>query len=278
MNNEGRGMMDNRPIGVMDSGIGGMTVVQALMKRMPNESIVYIGDTKHCPYGVQTIDDIQHYVIQQVVPFLMKHDIKALVLACNTATVAALDPLQRMLSIPVFGMIQSGSQAALKASHTKSIGIIATDFTIRQHAYTHAIQRLSPEASVVGQSCSAFVPLIEQGKSDTKEMVEIAQERLAPFCKNNMIDTLVLGCTHFPLIAPLITSIVGDQIQLVDPGDAVAKQVERYLMEHDMCNTSSLEQQIQVYVSQLEPAFQMQVERYLARHITLNEVILPNEK
>jgi len=208
------------PIGVFDSGLGGLTVVGELIRQLPRESLIYFGDTARVPYGPKSPDTIRRYS-REIAAYLLGEGVKALVVACNTATAHALPTLAAELPIPVIGVVQPGARAAVAATRGAGIGVIGTIGTIASRAYEHAIHALSPDARVTTQPCPLFVPLVEEGWLDTDATRLIAQEYLAPIVAAG-IDTLVLGCTHYPLLIPVIAPIVGPSVRLIDSAHATA--------------------------------------------------------
>lgn len=211
------------PIGIFDSGLGGLTVLSAVRARLPQEDIIYFGDTARVPYGSKSREAVTGYA-RQIAAFLLSRGVKMIVIACNTASAYALDTLRKNLSIPVIGVIEPGAERAVIMSRTGRIGVIGTEGTIRSSSYTAAIRRRTPRAVVFGQACPLFVPLVEEGWTGHPVTRLVAQEYLAPLARRR-IDTLVLGCTHYPLIKPVIQKIVGPKVQLVDSAEATAERV-----------------------------------------------------
>jgi glutamate racemase len=220
---------NNNPIGVFDSGIGGLTVVRALMRQLPHESIVYFGDTARVPYGPKSADTVRRYS-REITAWLIGQSVKAIVVACNTATAHALPMLQSELSVPVVGVIDPGAKAAVTAAADGAIGVIATTGTIASGAYERAIRGIAPETVVVSQACPLFVPLAEEGWTDHPAARLIASEYLAPLAAANVRAT-VLGCTHYPLLRSLIQGVLGPGVQLVDSAEATAMETARVLNE-----------------------------------------------
>ncbi len=212
--------MGDLPIGVFDSGVGGLTVVSALMRRLPNESILYLGDTARLPYGDKSPRTVRRYT-QRNVDFLMTRGVKAVVVACNTASALALDDLA--YPFPIWGVIEPGAAAAVAATRGK-VGVIATEATIRSNAYGRAILRLEPQLEVLSRACPLFVPLVEEGWSDDPISRQIAERYLTPLLEAK-IDTLVLGCTHYPLLKQVLRQVVGDAVRLVDSAATMAEKV-----------------------------------------------------
>jgi glutamate racemase len=212
---------DPRPIGVFDSGVGGLTVAAALGRRLPAESILYLGDTARLPYGTKSEQTVARYT-QTNVDFLAGRGVKAVVVACNTASALALPHLETAL--PVWGVIAPGARRAVAVSEGR-VGVIATESTIRSDAYAAALRRLRPELEVVSQACPLLVPLVEEGWMDDPVTIEIVHRYLEPVLATR-IDTLVLGCTHYPLLVPAIAKVAGPGVRLVDSAEAVAGEVE----------------------------------------------------
>ncbi len=215
-----------RPIGVFDSGVGGLTVVSALTQRLPEESILYLGDTARLPYGDKSPRTVRRYTHYNV-DFLMSRGVKAVVVACNTASALALDELD--YDLPIWGVIEPGAAAAVAATEGR-VGVIATEATIRSDAYGNAIRRLEASIEVVSRACPLFVPLVEEGWSDDPISEQIAERYLAPLLDAG-IDTLVLGCTHYPLLKPVLQRVAGSGVRLVDSAETVAHEVARGLFE-----------------------------------------------
>ena len=218
---DSRPTADGRPIGVFDSGVGGLTVAAALMRHLPTESILYLGDTARLPYGTKSADTVRRYTRRNI-DFLLARGVKGVVVACNTASALAIeehpdDPL------PIWGVIEPGAQAAVAASHRK-VGVLATESTVRSGAYAHAIHRHRPELEVLSQPCPLFVPLVEEGWSEDPVTELVARRYLEPLLDAG-VDTLVLGCTHYPVLAPLLQRIAGPEVVLVDSAEVVARRV-----------------------------------------------------
>ncbi|MCD4829290.1 MAG: glutamate racemase [Candidatus Cloacimonetes bacterium] len=212
--------MSRRPIGIFDSGVGGLTVFREIRRRFPHEDIVYFGDTARVPYGPKSRGTVIDYSVQNA-RFLRQQGAKIIVVACNTAASVALPTLERSFDVPVIGVIEPGALAAEKLTRRHRIGVIGTEGTIRSGAYQKAIQRLYPAAEVIAQPCPLFVPLAEEGWEEHPVARQIAAEYLAPLLEAD-IDTLVLGCTHYPILKQTLRQVVGDHIALVDSAEAVS--------------------------------------------------------
>ena len=223
------------PIGVFDSGLGGLTVAHAIMRQLPAESLIYFGDTARVPYGPKSPDTVRRYS-REISGFLIEQGVKAIVVACNTATAHALPVLRDELPVPVIGVVEPGARAAVRATRTGHIGVIGTAGTIRSQAYDRAIHAEAPDARVTALACPLFVPLVEEGWTNHDAAHLIAEEYLAPFVKDR-IDTLVLGCTHYPLLKPLIGEIIGRSVRLIDSAEETAADTSRMLASNDLAAT-----------------------------------------
>ncbi|MBI1803042.1 MAG: glutamate racemase [Ignavibacteriae bacterium] len=254
-----------QPIGVFDSGIGGLTVVRALMQRLPHENIVYFGDTARVPYGPKSPQVVREYAAQDT-DFLMRHTVKMIVVACNTVSSVALEVVQKHSKVPVVGVILPGAKAAVEASSKKRIGVIGTVGTIASNAYVNAIRRLDSKATVVSQACPLFVPLAEEGLVDHKATELIAKEYLFPL-KLQKIDTLVLGCTHYPILTSVIQHVFDGATALIDSGIATAEEVARVLDEHGVKNPSNQKANVQFFVSDIPHKFTEVGERFLGQKL-----------
>jgi glutamate racemase len=225
--NDPRLASGEQPIGVFDSGIGGLTVVSALRQLLPNESIFYLGDTARVPYGGKSAATVQRYS-REIAALLLEENAKTLVVACNTASALALPNLEETLPVIVTGVILPGARAAIARTRTGHIGVIGTRATIKSGAYERALQALNPEVRVTARACPLLVPLIEEGWLESPVTDQVIQQYLAPLFKDG-IDTLVLGCTHYPLLRGAITRIAGDEIALVDSAENCAVAVRDLL-------------------------------------------------
>lgn len=223
------------PVGVFDSGVGGLTVAREIMRHLPNENIVYFGDTARVPYGSKSKDNIIRYS-RQIINFLKTKGVKAIVIACNTASALALDVVREESDIPIIGVVEPGARAALAATKTKKIGVIGTEGTIRSAMYERIIQGFDSEATVIGKACPLFVPLVEEGFAKHHVTEEIIDYYLASFMKTD-IDSLILGCTHYPLLRSRIREYVGDKIALVNPAYETAMDLKHLLEKNGLANT-----------------------------------------
>ena len=223
---------DARPIGVFDSGLGGLTSVRELFRLLPGESIAYFGDTARLPYGSKSSETVTRFALE-IASFLKRQDIKCLLVACNTASSYALETLTRRLDVPVVGVIEPAARAAVAASPAGRIGVIGTLGTVGSGAYPAAIERLKPGASVTSHACPLFVPLIEEGWSEHDVTRTVAEEYLAEL-REKRLESLILGCTHYPLIAPLLGNLMGPAVTLVDSGAEAARAVAELLRERSL--------------------------------------------
>lgn len=226
----------NAPIGVFDSGVGGLTVVKEIMSALPGESIVYYGDTARVPYGSKSAETITAYS-RQIAKFLMSQDVKAIVVACNTASALALETIKAEFDVPFVGVVKPGAKMAAQATRNKRIGIIATEGTISSGIYEQFLKATSPEVEVFGKACPLFVPLAEEGWLEDEVTRQVAERYLSEL-KEKQVDALVLGCTHYPLLRNVIGEIMGDGVTLVNPAYETAKEL-KYVLEdnHILRNT-----------------------------------------
>lgn len=222
-------MGNDAPIGVFDSGVGGLTVAREIMRQIPNESIIYFGDTARVPYGSKSKETIIRYS-RQIVDFLRTKDVKAVVFACNTASAFALETLKKEINIPVLGVVKPGAKTAAETTRNDKIGIIGTEGTINSGIYTEFLSKTNPNVQVYAKACPLFVPLVEEGWLYDSVTVEIAERYLSEL-KGYDIDTLVLGCTHYPLIRHTIQKVLGDKVTLVNPAYETAKSLKEILQQ-----------------------------------------------
>ena len=253
------------PIGVFDSGIGGLTVVKKMLSMLPNEKIIYFGDTARVPYGSKSNSTIIEYANQDA-KFLYNKNVKLIIVACNTASSVALDNLREQFDIPIIGMIEPGSKYALSKTKNNKIGVIGTHSTINNEAYSRKLKQLNGNVEVFEKACPLFVPLAEEGWTDHRATELIAEEYLEELIKRE-IDTLVLGCTHYPVLTEIIQKIMGPKVTLVDSGTAAALEVEIYLSGIGLRNDSNQIGKHQYYVSDLPNKFKTIAERFLGTEL-----------
>lgn len=264
-------MNENQPIGVFDSGVGGLTVVRALMERLPNENIVYFGDTARVPYGVKSRNTIEEFS-SQIVEFLLQNQVKALVIACNTIAAVASKRVQQMAgNMPILNVIEAGAQAALKETKNKHIGVIATSTTVNSNAYARAIHAHNPTARIVSQATPLLVPLVEEGWLEHEVTRLTVREYLKPILADQ-VDTLILGCTHFPLLKPLIKQ-EAPNIQLVDSSTTTAEATAQALTAAHLLNKQTTAPDYCFYVSDIPLRFQTIGERFLGRSLEQIEMM-----
>ncbi|MDN6664639.1 MAG: glutamate racemase [Tetragenococcus koreensis] len=227
-------MMNDQPIGFIDSGVGGLTVVKEAMKQLPNENFIYLGDTARCPYGPRPKEQVVQFT-WEMTHFLQEKKIKMLVIACNTATAVALDSIKEQLGIPVVGVIMPGTRAAVKATKNKRIGVIGTKGTVKSASYERAIKEKVTSSQVVSLACPKFVPIVESNQFYSSVAKKIVFETLQPL-KNKHLDTLILGCTHYPLLRPVIQDVMGKDVTLIDSGAETISEVSMLLDYFNISN------------------------------------------
>lgn len=250
-----------KSIGIFDSGVGGLTVLREIMQALPQEDTLYFGDTARVPYGTKSPETVTRYA-GEIASFLIKRDIKLLVVACNTASAMALPTLKRQLSIPVVGVIEPGARRAVEVTRSGRIGVIGTAGTIRSSAYTRAIKRLMPDAEVLTRACPLFVPLAEEGWIDNQVARLTAQTYLQEL-KDSAVDTLVLGCTHYPLLKPMIADVMGPDVILVDSAEETARTVAAILADKGLLRPPSEKGNHNYYVSDIPAGFVRVGNRFL---------------
>ena len=235
MSQEITGMLTkDAPIGVFDSGVGGLTVVREIMRQIPNEKIIYFGDTARVPYGSKSKDTVTRFT-RQIVRFLQTHNVKTIVIACNTASAYALEDLEREIDIPVIGVVKPGAKVASEVTRNGKIGVIATEATIGSKIYSQYITEINKDVTIFGKACPLFVPLVEEGLWQDPVTDEIARRYLAELIDID-IDTLILGCTHYPLIRSTVAKIMGEDVTLVNPAYETARELKELLKEKGLLN------------------------------------------
>ncbi len=265
----------SRPIGVFDSGVGGLTVVKELNRLLPNEKIIYFGDTGRVPYGNKSKETIIHYSLQ-VAYFLMKKKIKMLVVACNTASSVSLPTLKRHFHIPIIGVIEPGARSAIETTANNKIGVIGTIGTVRSNAYKKALKKIKPGVNVFQDPCPLFVHLAEDGWNKNKIAQMVSDEYLKSINTKN-VDTLILGCTHYPLLKDVIQKSVGKKVQLIDSGRETAKAVQAILEKKKLLNEHKMTEKNHsvFYVSDFPHKFKEVSQRFLSKDLKhVNKVIL----
>ena len=227
--------MDDRPIGVFDSGIGGLTVLKEIMEQLPGEDIVYFGDTARIPYGTRSKETVIKYFFQSV-RFLLTKEIKAIVVACNTASALAMEEAQKVFDVPILGVIDPGAKAAVSATRNSVIGVIGTEGTINSQSYQRKIRKMLPSAEIIGIPCPLFVPIVEEGWESTDVAFITAKKYLLELKEHN-IDSLVLGCTHYPALRYTINKVLGDKVTMVNPAYETAKAGKIMLKEKGLLSS-----------------------------------------
>ncbi|MCI5649521.1 MAG: glutamate racemase [Fusicatenibacter sp.] len=233
------------PIGVFDSGVGGLTVVREIMRNLPNERIVYFGDTARVPYGSKSRDTVIRYS-RQIVRFLQTQQVKAIVIACNTASALALETIEQEIDLPILGVVKPGAQMAVETTRNKRVGVIATESTIQSGLYQKLITQADSEITVYGKPCPLFVPLVEEGWTKDPITEEVARRYLAEIL-DKKIDTLIMGCTHYPLLRSLLRGVVGEEVTLVNPAYETSQALRRMLLELNLANPGGVDTGQQKY-------------------------------
>lgn len=237
----------HQSIAILDSGVGGLTVAKQILLQLPQENILYLGDTARAPYGPRSADEVIFFT-EQMVRYLLSYNPKMIVIACNTATAVALEVIREMVSIPVVGVIVPGARAAVKTTHTGRVGVIGTEGTVRSRAYEQALLEMMPELEVHSLACPLFVPLVEQGLFDSDEVRGIVESSLEPLMKRN-IDSLILGCTHYPFLSKVISEIAGPSMTLISSADETAHEVKSILHDRQIMAQEGHQPQHQFFCS-----------------------------
>lgn len=257
--------MNNKPIGIFDSGLGGLTVASQVMRLMPNESIVYLGDTARVPYGARSHETVVQYAME-CVDFLQQHDVKMVIIACGTASATALETVQQVYDLPIVGVIIPGAEAAISATKNNQIGVTGTAGTIKTEAHKKAIQERLNKATVVEQACPLFVPLAEEGWGDS-EIARLTAEQYLTSMKQSDVDTVILGCTHYPLLKKSIQTIMGDNVTLIDPAVNTAKEASQILSLLDMNAPEQQRAKYCYYVTDYSQRFKEIGSRFLGQEM-----------
>jgi len=252
----------NQAIGIFDSGVGGLTVFRAIREILPTESLVYLGDTARVPYGTKSSETIIRYSLENA-DFLRQRNVKAIVVACNTSSAYAIPSLKEKNGLPIIGVIEPGVRAAVDATKNNHIGVIGTESTIASNQYAKEIKRVREEAKVVSMACPLFVPLVEEGWVAEDVTKAVAEKYLATM-RSEEIDTLILGCTHYPLLKDVIQEVMGDSITLVDSAEALAHDLKKMLGEKSLLADSGSSSDHHLYVTDLPGRFELTVRRFLA--------------
>ena len=261
----------NNPIGVFDSGVGGLTVAREIMRQLPGEDLVYFGDTARVPYGSKSKNTVLKYS-RQIVRFLRTKDVKAIVVACNTASALALDDIAAEIDIPIIGVVKPGAKMAVETTKTGNVGVIGTESTIKSGIYNDYIRELNPDITVVSKACPLFVPLVEEGLIEDRVTDDIVARYLQEM-KEYRVDALVLGCTHYPLLRKTIKRFMGESVHLVNPAFETAKSLKELLIEQGILNTSRRKPEYEYYVSDGVDKFIAFADSVLPCHVTDTQVV-----
>ena len=263
--------MANAPIGVFDSGVGGLTVAREITRQLPNENIVYFGDTARVPYGSKSKENIIRFS-KQIIRFLQTKNVKAIVIACNTASALALDAVRESFDIPIIGVVVPGARAAVEATVNKHVGVVATDATVSSKVYTSNIMDMDPEITVVEKACPLFVPLVEEGFKEHHVTEEIIDYYLNSI-KESEIDTMILGCTHYPLLRTKIREYMGEEIQIVNPAYETAMDLKKILKRLNILNPQTEQGLCEFYVSDAADKFKQFANSVMPYDISSTKVI-----
>lgn len=261
-------------IGILDSGVGGLTVVREIQKQLPHEGLIYIGDNARCPYGPRSEEEICQFT-EELVSFLLYQGIKLLIIACNTATAVCYQRLKERLTIPVVGMINPGSRGALRAYRGGIVGVIGTETTIKSSCYQDALLVKNAQLKILSLACPAFVNLVESGQIDTAIAKKMIAQTLWPV-KHAPVDTLILGCTHFPLLAKSIQRFMGPKVTLINPAEEVAGEVAFYLDEYHLHAEKKMIKNVQYYTTGSAKLFTQIGSQWLGHDIQVKKVPLSN--
>lgn len=253
----------NAPIGVIDSGVGGLTVAKAIMELLPNETIYYIGDTARCPYGPRSKQEVRTFT-WQMAKALEKMNVKMLVIACNTATAVALESLQKNMPFPVLGVINAGARAAIKKTKRNEIVVLATEGTVKSAAYEQAIHSLSTKAKVIPLACPTFVPLVESGEYEGQFSYDLVKNGLKPI-EEERFDTVILGCTHYPILQKQIEAAVGTDVHVLSSAEETARDAEAILAYSNQLRQDTSPPEHKFFVSGSVPIFRSIAERWLEK-------------
>ncbi|MBI2485819.1 MAG: glutamate racemase [Deltaproteobacteria bacterium] len=264
-------IINSSPIGIFDSGIGGLTVVREILKKLPRENLIYLGDTARVPYGTKSSKTVITYS-QSNAGFLISKGIKLLVVACNTASAVALPSLRWDFEIPIIGVIEPGARKAVRATKTGKVGVIGTPSTIKSNAYKKAMESIAPEIKVYSKACPLFVPLAEEGWTDG-EIAELTVKKYLGHFKESAMDVLILGCTHYPLLKPMIQKVMGEDITLVDSAEETALEIKGVLEENAISNKNSSIPQREFYLTDVSETFISIAGRFLGEEIQQVEQI-----
>jgi glutamate racemase len=266
--------MSTQPIAVFDSGLGGLSVVRHLRQILPNEDIVYFGDTARVPYGIKSRPTVAHFALETA-GFLLRRNPKLIVAACNTASALAMEDLTRELPVPVIGVVEPGARAAVRLAEGRPVAVIGTEATVNSQSYHRAIRALAPDQMVIGQACPLFVPLVEEGRDNADPIVQlVVQTYLAPL-RERGVKVVVLGCTHYPLLRDAIAAYLGPDVHIVDSGRETSLAVQEHLSRQGNLSGRSSPGSMHCYVSDNPTRFQEVGSRFLSEAIDCVELVEP---
>lgn len=267
--------MDSRPIGIFDSGVGGLTVVKEVMETLPHESVVYFGDTARVPYGSKSKKTVTRFSVQ-IIKFLLTQDVKAIIIACNTVSSNSIVELRELFpNIPILEVVGPGVQMALETTKTGKIGVVGTQATISSQKYPELLLGRNKDLKVYGKACPLFVPLVEDGWASHVVAYEVAKEYLKPLLEQE-IDSLVLGCTHYPMLTETLKKVVGEQVELINPAEEAARQMREILNKNNISAHNKVPQ-YKFYVSDSEERFREMAQIFLSKPIRQVETIAIEE-
>jgi glutamate racemase len=259
------------PIGIFDSGVGGLTVFRAIERLLPNENLLYLGDTARIPYGTRSVETVQRYAREDAA-FIQSKNVKAIIIACNTASALAADRLRQEFEVPIIGVIRPGARRAVQQTKNGYIGVIATEATVASGAYERAMLHLRDGLEIISRACPLFVPLAEEGWLDHAVTRQVAEEYLATI-RSSRVDTLVLGCTHYPILRPVIEQVMGQGVACIDSGEAVAVELASYLGQQGLRRTGGEGRTEQFYVTDSAVRFRRVAELFLGRQLESVETV-----
>lgn len=268
--------MKEKPIGILDSGVGGLTVVKEIFRQLPNEKVIYFGDTARCPYGPRDPEEVKKFTLE-IIDFLLKFDVKMIIIACNTATAAALEDVKGLISVPVLGVIQPGSLAAIKKTKTGKIGVIGTEGTIMSGAYERTLNNINPSLAITSLACPTLVPIVEDGNQDEKTIRATVKDALIPILDKEM-DSLILGCTHYPLISDYIQEIMGDDVYLLSSAEETAREASAILHYHNILSGPNNNPEHYFFTTGDENHFKQIGEKWLEKEINVKHVVLLSQE
>ncbi|QYR23327.1 glutamate racemase [Paenibacillus sp. sptzw28] len=264
-------MYVQQPIAILDSGVGGLTVVREVMRQLPREKIIYFGDTARTPYGPRPAEEVTRFT-REIVDYLVQFRPKMIVIACNTATAVALDDIRSRVAIPVVGVIHPGARAANGRTQTGIVGVIGTEGTIRSGAYEQALKQLSPNIEVISLACPRFVPLVEQGNFRSQETYETVSASLEPL-RSRKLDTLILGCTHYPFLVDTISEVMGSSVNLISSADETAREISTILYDRNRLARNDELPVHQFFCSGDARMFKTIAQQWLGEQIELTPVV-----